>query len=639
MYNFIDWLAVNKVREAYLSGGPAFVVSSDLERILWANGSGAGFLGAFLVGDLIGTPSHFDRAAKSQIEAGQISQRPVQLRGVKGRCSFMIVSVELNGETGWLAMSTPDPFSRYDRLPLLAGLSGEEAESAIVDADGEPLLASSGFDLAPELIKPKLQTLTIGDNSQGDIVENNARFVYGAARLDEKHFLVIAGVKQTQPQISRNNLNNEERSALREIAERLKNDMSAQWPHENGMPETEAGSLPASLHDLAALLDLATDGVIFLDRNLTIHSTTPAAEVLLQDQNRGFAGELLTAYLTPESVGRFIAYRADVDRHAFLNKGCVVDFNIDGHSHTVSVTLIRLETGGYAAILHEKGAKAQHKAAEKPATFADTAKENKAHSEFLPTQEKEGQDWSLLAGVAHEIRTPLNAMIGFAELMRDEKFGSIDNQRYREYLRDIVQSGHHILSLVNDLLVRLKAEGENGYLYPNIDHHIPAQEVALKPVSLGGVIRDTVSLMQEQANRDGIIVRISLETRLPDILANERAVRQIILNLLSNAIRFTPKGGQIVLSALRDEGKVILRIRDTGIGMNAEEIARAMRPYEQIKPENPRHDDASFTGTGLGLPLTKALAEESKASFTLTSKQGSGTVVEICFLRADKPEA
>lgn len=629
------------MREAYLSGAPAFVVSAKLNQIFWVNGSGAQFLGTPLIGDLISAPSRFDRATISQIEAGQTSQRPVQLRGAEGRCSFNILPVDFDGEEAWLAASTPSQFSRYGRLSLIAGLSGEGAESAIVNQKGELLFSSSGYDLAPERIQLQLENLAVGQTVQAEIIEDNVRHVYGAAKLDDEHLLVISSKKQPDLPPPHSNLNNEERNAFREIAERLKNEMNAQLPYESSVPEEKKSSpIPASLQDLTALLDLATDGVIFLDRDLTVNSITRSAEGLLPGHNPMLVGKLLTASLTPESVGRLIAYRADVDRHAFLNKGCVVDFELDGQRRTISITLIRLETGGYAAILHENGC-GQRRIIEPNASNApntpsvvESSLEDKAPTK---TENKEPKDWPLLAGVAHEIRTPLNAIIGFAELMRDEKFGPIDNQRYREYLRDMVQSGHHVLSLINDLLAKSKREGEEEWFSPSAEIEEIFQPVVLKPVALGAVVREIVSLMQEQANRDGIIVRISLETRLPDILADERAVRQIILNLLSNAIRFTPKGGQIVLSALREGTRVILRIRDTGIGMSMQEIARAMRPYEQIRPEYLRHDNAVFAGTGLGLPLTKTLTEENGATFNLTSGEGVGTVVEICFLRADQP--
>jgi signal transduction histidine kinase len=137
-----------------------------------------------------------------------------------------------------------------------------------------------------------------------------------------------------------------------------------------------------------------------------------------------------------------------------------------------------------------------------------------------------------------------------------------------------------------------------------------------------------MALMQPQANRERIIIRTALSNVLPPVVADARSIRQIVLNLLSNSIRFTPPGGQVIVSTtLTDDGQVHLRVRDTGIGMTESEITTALEPFRQIATSGRGKD----SGTGLGLPLTKALVEANRASFTIKSTVNAGTLVEIAF--------
>jgi signal transduction histidine kinase len=220
-----------------------------------------------------------------------------------------------------------------------------------------------------------------------------------------------------------------------------------------------------------------------------------------------------------------------------------------------------------------------------------------------------------LAKISHEIRTPLNAIIGFSEVMMAERFGPIGNERYREYLEDIHASGGHLLSLINDLLDLSKIEA--GQL-----------DLTFANVSLNDLTQQCVALMQPQANRDRIIIRTSLPPSLPQVVADARSVRQIVLNLLSNSIKFTDAGGQVIVStALNDTGDVALRVRDTGVGMSEKDLATALEPFRQLA----NSVSGVPGGTGLGLPLTKALAEANRASFYIKSAPRSGTLVEIAF--------
>jgi signal transduction histidine kinase len=199
--------------------------------------------------------------------------------------------------------------------------------------------------------------------------------------------------------------------------------------------------------------------------------------------------------------------------------------------------------------------------------------------------------------------------------MMAERFGPVGSERYREYLKDIHASGGHLLSLINDLLDLSKIEA--GRL-----------ELTFASVSLNDLTQQCVAIMQPQANRDRIIIRTSLPPSLPQVVADARSVRQIVLNLLSNSIKFTDAGGQVIVStALNDNGDVALRVRDTGVGMSEKDLATALEPFRQLTTPV----SGVSGGTGLGLPLTKALAEANRASFYIKSAPKAGTLVEIAF--------
>jgi signal transduction histidine kinase len=220
-----------------------------------------------------------------------------------------------------------------------------------------------------------------------------------------------------------------------------------------------------------------------------------------------------------------------------------------------------------------------------------------------------------LARVGRESRTPLNAIIGLSEVMMEERFGPIGNARYREYLKDIHVSSSHLLSLINDLLDLSKIEA--GKL-----------DLAFAGVSLNGIAQQCVAVMQPQANRERVIIRASLPPTLPQVVADARSVRQIVLNLLSNSIKLAGAGGQVIVStALDDNGEVVLRVRDTGIGMSEQDLVTALEPFRRLAT-SVREISA---GTGPGLLLAKALAEANRASFRIKSAPKAGTLVEIAF--------
>ncbi|MFD2031764.1 PAS domain-containing sensor histidine kinase [Ancylobacter dichloromethanicus] len=363
----------------------------------------------------------------------------------------------------------------------------------------------------------------------------------------------------------------------------------------------------SSGRELRAILDTATDGVVLIDAAGTVLSMNHPAEALFGFNAGEVKGESFTLLLAPES------HRAAVDYLDGLASNGVASVLNDGRE-----VIGRVREGGLIPLFMTVG-----RVGDDPTKFCavlrDITQWKRAEEELIEAKrlaERANHAKSdFLAKISHEIRTPLNAIIGFSEVMMEERFGGIENQRYRDYLRDIHASGEHLVSLINDLLDLSKIEA--GKL-----------DLAFTSVSLNEIVQQCMGIMQPQANRERIIIRSSLATDLPPVVADTRSIRQIVLNLVSNSIKFTQPGGQVILSTtLTEEGEVVLRVRDTGVGMSESDVAIAMEPFRQITTSA----RAGSGGTGLGLPLTKALAEANRAAFNIRSAVDVGTIVEIIF--------
>ena len=362
----------------------------------------------------------------------------------------------------------------------------------------------------------------------------------------------------------------------------------------------------AEARELHAILDTATDGVAVLDADGRILSLNRSGEALFGFDQNEVAGEPFSILVAKESQEAAVAYFEGVKSggvQSVLNDGR--DFMArarQGGSIPVFVTLGRLGSGAtpkFCVVLRDLTA---WKKAERE--LGDARREAERASALKS---------DFLAKVSHEIRTPLNAILGFAEVIMDERFGPVGNARYRDYMRDIHKSGEHVLSLVNDLLDLSKIEAGKV-------------DLDFTSVDINAVVAECVSIMQPQANRDRVVMRLSLAPSLPNIVADERSMRQIVLNLLSNAVKFNEPGGQVIVStALTDAGHAVVRIKDTGVGMSDDELQTALEPFRQVSTARKNE------GTGLGLPLTKALVEANRASFTIRSRKGEGTMVEVTF--------
>ncbi len=214
-----------------------------------------------------------------------------------------------------------------------------------------------------------------------------------------------------------------------------------------------------------------------------------------------------------------------------------------------------------------------------------------------------------LANTSHELRSPLNAIIGFAEIMRDELFGPIGVPQYKDYCEDIYASGTHLLELINDILDLSKVEA--GKL-----------ELREEAVDIGSVVESCVRLVRVRAQEGQVTLETEIEPDLPPVYVDERKMKQVVLNLLSNAVKFTPEGGNVETSArVTAGGQLELVVADTGIGIAPEDMETAISAFGQVESTLSR----KYEGTGLGLPLVKALVALHGGEFELTSEVAVGT--------------
>ena len=420
-------------------------------------------------------------------------------------------------------------------------------------------------------------------------------------------------------------LNSSERSAFREIAERLRSEL--QLPAV-ARPLSKASKTDKTAHDeqlsgenrftperssLLNLLDTATDGFVFLNNDGSIEGFSAAASALTGYDKEDVAGRPFKSLFRPtseEAINDYLAALKSGGANRLFNRGQSADIQTkSGDDIRVFVTLVPLTNQkGYAGLLRDM---------------------TNVSAPSQPIYDNE-----VFAQTIHEIRTPLNAMIGFADIMQEERFGRIENERYRGYLRDIVSSGKHILTLVNSFLEKAKSRYEEKTRSgeANGEKAIDNRQSLVPSFDVIQQLRKSVALFENQANENGIIIRITMPPKIPAIGIDAQEFRQIIFNLLSNAIRFTQSGGQIVVHlSTTDKNYVKLSVSDNGIGMNEEEMARALQPYGQVARKDGRMGDAVFTGTGLGLPTTKGLAEKIGGRLILLSKPGQGTTVEVFF--------
>ncbi len=226
-----------------------------------------------------------------------------------------------------------------------------------------------------------------------------------------------------------------------------------------------------------------------------------------------------------------------------------------------------------------------------------------------------------LANMSHELRTPLNAIIGFSEIISGQFFGALGNARYLDYSGDILRSGRHLLAVINDVLDLSKSEAGKMVL-------------AARETDMRDVLKDCITMIREQCAEAGLTLSVTgMDHALP-MTGDAAKLRQIFLNLLSNAIKFTEKGGRVSLDACSTADSIAVTVADTGIGMDPEDVEIAFQPFSQVDNRLERR----YEGTGLGLPLTKALVDLHKGNIVIDSARGRGTRITVSFPRAIREE-
>ena len=279
----------------------------------------------------------------------------------------------------------------------------------------------------------------------------------------------------------------------------------------------------------------------------------------------------------------------------------VVWFNIAGKAALVAAPLI-LYSRRVIGQLHASRSALEEMSRRLAIAAEEAHQANRAKSAFL-------------ANMSHELRTPLNAILGFSELMKDQHLGPVDNPRYLAYSCDIHASGHYLLGIINDILDLSKIEAGKMSLDS-------AEEFVL-----ADTIRASLGMVEGLGDKFDVRLKAELPPQEVRLIAVERMMRQILINLLGNAIKFTPAGGTVHVAAGPQGGGYAITVRDTGIGMSAEDIAQALTPFGQVGNQmNTRH-----AGTGLGLPLAKAMMELHGGTMQIVSAPRMGTSVVLTF--------
>ncbi|MBZ0215184.1 MAG: PAS domain-containing protein, partial [Fimbriimonadaceae bacterium] len=396
---------------------------------------------------------------------------------------------------------------------------------------------------------------------------------------------------------------------------------AVKWHGQNAMMlsvlKADGGAPPgAQIHDLQrrdqsvkleSILDQVLDAYLILDVEGIVKSMNRGAKALFAVEDTEILGKPFSGLLRGPSDQQaellFAAIRDRLPASSF-GDGCEIVAKLSGGADMPYFLKIHpIEKAGNSLFC---------------AVFSDISRWKTVEKEQTDARQRAERDNELkstfLTKISHEIRTPLNAILGFSDAILEGKFGALEHAQYREYVQNINEGGKHLLSLINDLLDLSKVE---------------AGKMALDftSVNLNEVAAASIKLMQSDANKARIIIRSNLMPNLADVVADVRSLRQICLNLLSNAIKFTGPGGQVIVASRSTEhGEVELRVQDTGTGMNNRELEAAMEPFQQLDNQL---DDTP--GTGLGLPLTKALVEENRARFEIHSSKGHGTLVKITF--------
>ncbi|MBY0408438.1 MAG: hypothetical protein K2Q01_12170 [Rickettsiales bacterium] len=338
----------------------------------------------------------------------------------------------------------------------------------------------------------------------------------------------------------------------------------------------------------------------YISRQITIASLVAAAAMVISG---------LLAVNLQNTISRPILSLSEIARHVSLHRDYSIraqplgdpqkEFNNELVVLTESFNAMLTEIGGRDQQLKQKNTEL-----EKARDVAESA--NRSKSQFL-------------ANISHELRTPLNAIIGFSSILMNQLFGTLGDPKYMEYARDINESGVHLLDIINDILDLSKAEA--GKL-----------TLTYEEVHVGKSINKCITILTERAQKGGVTMATHVPKMLPALVADRLRFIQILLNIMSNAVKFTPEGGHVDVSVYTKDtnGEVshfVVEVKDTGIGMSATDIEKAFQSFGQVDSGLNR----KYEGTGLGLPLTKKLLELHNGTIEIESELGKGTMVILTF--------
>jgi PAS domain S-box-containing protein len=490
------------------------------------------------------------------------------------------------------------------RAAELVGLSGAAAVAGDVELLADLHSVPAGASLLVELQRPGLSPVLV---SRHPLPWQN-----GPAEQFSLRALAVSSPKDVSAEVhSAPPPTEKELVQIAEPATGKRSQKAARQQSGTTAATTPPATAPAeviALDELKAIMDVASDGIITLGKDGEILSLSAAAEAIFGLATSAAAGKPLSHMLHPESKRTFQDYLKglkDAGLAAVFNDGReMLAVNAQGGEVPLFMTIGKLQS---------LNAKARF-----CAVVRDLTSWKRTENELVEARDKavesNRQKSDFLARISHELRTPLNAILGFSDVMRTQRFGAVGNEKYLAYANDIHASGRHLLSIVSDLLDLSKVEA--GKL-----------ELDFMAVNLEEVVDYALNLLKDEAGAAGVILRKSLPANLPRVVGDQKTLRQIMINLLSNGIKYSNAGGEVLISAtMGDSGALTLRVKDTGIGMSEAEVEEVLKPYGRI--ENAARQRQ---GTGLGLPLTKSLVEANRGRFSISSKTGEGTLVEILF--------
>jgi PAS domain S-box-containing protein len=365
-------------------------------------------------------------------------------------------------------------------------------------------------------------------------------------------------------------------------------------------PPPAAPTAPAADQALEAILETATDGIILFDRSGAITSANRSAETMFGTAAPDLRTVNFADLFAADSQRIVLDYFESLDTPAASRPAY--------HGREV---FGRVASGSYVPLSMTMG-RIGDDSERYFAVFRDLSQLKRNESDLLSARRKADRantaKADALASISHELRGPLNTIIGFANLMVEERFGGLGNERYADYLKDIRASGERAVAILNDIVNISTIESGN------IDLRLVSQ-------NLNDMVEQCVGALQPQANRERVIIRTSLAHALPQVMADTQALRQITMNIVTSSIRFSRAGGQVIVStAPAEHGGAVLRVRDAGRRPNETELSAMVGSHR-----------AAADRSAIDLSLARALAEANRAQFHIRTTENAGTLIEVTF--------